>query len=140
MKSVTVSVCLLMYGIMFLSMNSINGNTGTKKMKGAFPETIEIQYSDPHCDCLLDDYLFLIDIETGESIYFMDDKNYLNMYYTLESEVPQSDENGYGSAIYRVKEEFVDKAYGITYKRVLCPGYKSCNQGKIYKNIISSIK
>lgn len=140
MKKLITSSSLIVFILLLISTNSSIGNTAYKKLKGAFPETIEIQYSDPHCDCLLEDHLFLMDIETGENVYFLDDKNYINIYYTLESEVPQSDEDGYGSSTYRLKQEYVDKAYTITYKRDLCPGFKSCKQGKIYKNIIISIK
>jgi hypothetical protein len=140
MNKLMLSICIAMLGFLLIDVNTINGNSGTKKMRGAFPQTIEIEYSDPHCDCLFEDHLYLMDVETGETVYFLDDKNYINVYYTLESEVPQSEEDGYGSATYRLKDEYVDRAYGITYKKDLCPGYKSCKQGKIYKNIIISIK
>lgn len=121
----------------FIFSTQVQSNDGTLRVRGILPETIEIVYEDPHCNCLLSDNFSIIDNNTGETIYFLDDKNYIEKYYYMQSE---DDSDGYGSAIYAIKPEYSDQTFTITYKVDLCPGYKKCKEGKIYKNIIVSIK
>ncbi|GDX64788.1 hypothetical protein LBMAG35_16270 [Chlorobiota bacterium] len=131
----TQYIYMLIFGFIFSAQ--VQSNDGTIKVSGTLPETIEIIYEDPHCNCLLSDYFSIVDNNTGETIYFLDDKNYIKKYYYMQSE---EDSDGYGSALYGIKPEYSDQTFTITYKVDLCPGYKKCNEGKIYKNKIVSIK
>lgn len=142
MKRRTHNLFLVLVSILFIGGFSTSAFNGNKKVTGVFPETIEIGYEDPHCDCLLSDNLYIMDSDSGEQVYLLDNKGYLNKYYYMESERPGAEDGGegYGGATYRLKEQYLDRTFTITYKKDLCPGYKKCNEGKIYKNIVISIK
>ena len=140
MKTRTKTILTLLLSILFIGGVSTSAFNGNKKVTGVFPESIEIRYEDPHCDCLLSDNLYILDSESGEEVFFLDNKDYLKKYYYMESERSGDDEGDYGGATYRLKEQYLDRTFTITYKSDLCPGYKKCNEGKIYKNIIVSIK
>ena len=141
MKRRINTLLTLLLSILFIGVVSTSAFNGNKKVTGVFPESIEIGYEDPHCDCLLSDNFNILNNDSGESIYFLDNKGYLKKYYYMESERSGDENNGdYGGATYRLKEQYLDRTFTITYKSDLCPGYKKCNEGKIYKNIIVSIK
>ena len=141
MKRRINTLLTLLLSILFIGVVSTSAFNGNKKVTGVFPESIEIGYEDPHCDCLLSDNLYILDSESGEEVFFLDNKGYLKKYYYMESERSGDENNGdYGGATYRLKEQYLDRTFTITYKSDLCPGYKKCNEGKIYKNIIVSIK
>jgi hypothetical protein len=141
MKKTMKLILISMMSMLFIcGTNSIAFNAN-KKVFGVFPETIEITNEDPHCDCLLSDNFNILDNDSGELVYFLDNKGYLKKYYYLESERSGDENNGdYGGSTYKLKVQYLDRTFTIVYKTELCPGYKKCNEGKIYKNIIVSIK
>lgn len=127
--------------ISIFTFESVQSKEKTKKVIGIFPETLEIHYSDPPCDCLVRDDFSIIEKGTQNVIeFYANDYTHINTYYELEKEYDEEEWPGYGGASYRLKEEYIGKEITITYKNSLCPGYKSCASGKIYKNIIVSIK
>ena len=127
--------------ITFFAFESIQSKEKVKKVIGTFPETLEIHYSDPPCDCLVGDDFSIIEKGTQNVIeFYTNDYTYINTYYELEKEYDEEEWPGYGGASYKLKKEYIGKEIIITYKNSLCPGYKSCASGKIYKNMIVSIR
>lgn len=127
--------------ISFFAFESMHSKEKVKKVIGTFPETLEIHYSDPPCDCLVSDDFSIVEKGTENVIaFYTNDYTYINTYYELEKEYNEEEWPGYGGASYTLKEEYIGKEITITYKNSLCPGYKSCSSGKIYKNIIVSIR
>jgi hypothetical protein len=127
--------------ISFFTIESVQSKEKVKKVIGTFPETLDIHYSDPPCDCLVGDDFSIIKKGTESVIaFYVNSYTYLNTYYELEKEYDEEEWPGYGGASYRLKEEYIGKEFTITYKNSLCPGYKSCASGKIYKNMIVSIE
>ncbi len=134
---------IVFVGIMSLvfAFQSIHSKDKSKKVVGTFPEYIEVHYSDPPCDCWISDDFAIIEKGSQKSIAFYDQSlTYLNEYYFVEQEHDEEEWPGYGGATYRLKEEYIGREFTITYNSKLCPGYKSCEAGKIYKNMIITIK
>ena len=133
-------IVMIFFVSTFLSEQIISKGK-TKKVTGTFSEYIEVYYSDPPCDCLVGDDFVVVENGSKKNISFYDpDISYMNKYYFVESDHNEEERPGYGGATYKLREEFVNQEFTITYKSELCPGYKTCSSGKILKNIIISIE
>jgi hypothetical protein len=147
MKGVVNSIQMkLLFTTIILLISTVTVESGiskekTKSVIGTFPEFIDEHYSDPPCDCLFKDDFAIVEKGNGNNISFFDpSQSYMNTYYDLYTQHDEEEWPGYGGATYKLKVEFIGKEFTITYKSALCPGYKDCGSGKMYKNMIITIK
>jgi len=134
----------LFYRILVITLLSTHHSFSKEKtivINAILPERIEFFAEDPPCQCLWTDYFSVRNIDNDTDINFEDDnRKKLKKYYYVERETEPSETPPYGSTILRLKQHYRGRVIQVSYSRKLCKKYRECRMGKIYKNIVISIK